>query len=508
MSIDPTRIRIESHAVPLWEQQSSFQELMAEQVRHAPWLGLAVALHGLALLILLGIDFDDRRDAIQPIIAMTQPDQPVIEDPPPPVEKPVVQPIENEPVLSDPDIVEVVEAPTDDFSDSDQPTAATAFNHKGWNPAIGLAGGAGGPGGRPGRKRTIGPCYSKTPETIDRGLLWLAAHQDADGKWDADAYMKHDDPAKGTVCGGAGNPVHDVGITGLALLAFLGDGTTLRAGPYKNTVKKGVKWLMEQQQDDGLFGSGNSSDFIYDHAIAAYAMAEAYGLSEYRILREPAQRGIDYLESHRNPYMVWRYQPRDGGDDTSVTGWCVMAYQSARHFGLQVNQQGLDNALTWFENVTDPATGRHGYMDRGGFSSRRRGDHCVEFPPEKGEAMTAVGLFCRHFMHQDPRENPVMETAAQLLLQKLPRWDENDGSIDHYYWYYASYALYQAGGAAWNTWAKALKPAVVDTQRRDGNFDGSWDPVGVWGNDGGRIYSTATLVLTLEAYYRYARSVR
>ena len=43
------------------------------------------------------------------------------------------------------------------------------------------------------------------------------------------------------------------------------------------------------------------------------------------------------------------------------------------------------------------------------------------------------------------------------------------------------------------------------TQRTDGPYVGSWDPVGVWGEDGGRVYATATLVLTLEAYYRYTR---
>jgi hypothetical protein len=46
---------------------------------------------------------------------------------------------------------------------------------------------------------------------------------------------------------------------------------------------------------------------------------------------------------------------------------------------------------------------------------------------------------------------------------------------------------------------------VVGAQRRDGNFAGSWDPVGVWGEDGGRVYSTAMLALTVQAYYRYAR---
>ena len=55
---------------------------------------------------------------------------------------------------------------------------------------------------------------------------------------------------------------------------------------------------------------------------------------------------------------------------------------------------------------------------------------------------------------------------------------------------------------------KKLTEAVVKPQRTDGNFKGSWDPLCAWGEDGGRVYSTATLVLTLEAYYRYTKLVR
>jgi hypothetical protein len=50
--------------------------------------------------------------------------------------------------------------------------------------------------------------------------------------------MKHD--VEGVPCDGAGATTHDVGVTGLALLAFLGDGNTMRSGPYRDVVKRGV----------------------------------------------------------------------------------------------------------------------------------------------------------------------------------------------------------------------------------------------------------------------------
>jgi hypothetical protein len=146
---------------------------------------------------------------------------------------------------------------------------------------------------------------------IQLGIDWLVRHQAVDGRWDADAFMERE--LAGERSDGPGLAVHDVGVTGLALLALLGDGNSLRSGPQRESVRRAVAWLREQQDPaTGLIGTTSHHSFIYDHAIATLAMVEAYGLSEYKLLKSSAQRAIDYLEFHRNPYAVWRYQPRDG----------------------------------------------------------------------------------------------------------------------------------------------------------------------------------------------------
>ncbi len=139
--------------------------------------------------------------------------------------------------------------------------------------------------------------------------------------------------------------------------------------------------------------------------------------------------------------------------------------------------------------------------------TRNPGLEYLSSPIEKGEALTAVGLFCRFFLGQDPEQESTMRAAAETIMARPPVW-RKDGSIDHYYWHYVTYALYQMGGNYWREWSSKLSPAVVKQQRDDGNFKGSWDPTCTWGEDGGRVYSTAILVLTLEAYYRYTRLVR
>ncbi|MFO1052992.1 MAG: hypothetical protein U1F36_12325 [Planctomycetota bacterium] len=486
--------------------EPEFHELMAEQLRRAPWVALSLALHAIALILLYLLPTraqvkEENRVAVLPATEPVATPDEIVKPPEPdvlPVVDPTIDPVE----VSDSN-----DADSEVMADATSETPTSPFDSSQWNTAVGLTGGAAGEYGDRFRRGRGPRGGGHAPEGhIQDALIWLARHQDEDGHWDADGFMKHD--ASGEPCDGPGNPVHDVGLTGLALLAFLGDGNTLRSGPYREQVKRGITWLREQQDmRTGLIGTPSSNEFVYDHAIATLAMVEAYGLSAYRLLHDNAQRAIDYLEFHRNPYRVWRYQPHDGDNDTSVTGWCLMAYASARYFGLTVNTAAIELGRTWLTEMTDPVTARCGYDQRGGASSRRAGEHATRFPRERNECMSAVALLCRIFLGDDPGKDKLMQRQADLVLSKKPTWNTTDGSIDQYAWYYGTYALYQIGGPRWKAWETALDTAVLKTQRQDANFKGSWDPAGVWGQDGGRVYSTAILCLTLQAYYRYTRLV-
>jgi hypothetical protein len=90
----------------------------------------------------------------------------------------------------------------------------------------------------------------------------------------------------------------------------------------------------------------------------------------------------------------------------------------------------------------------------------------------------------------------------------LPEWKTN--TIDFYYWYYASLALFQYDGPEgpmWKKWNEPMKTALVPNQHtgKDGCRNGSWNSeTDRWGCEGGRVYATAINALTLEVYYRYA----
>ena len=506
-SLDPTRFHVESHDHHAWEEAQSFQETMAGQIRRSPWLGLSIAFHGVLIFLVYMLLPEQPMQRQTKPLAMKPPEEvEKITEVPPPEEPPEPENVTDEPVIEEVPIVDQQAEVTEWSEDSDSTDSVDSnLASQDWNTAVGLGGAAGGSKyGRRGSRGGLGRGGRAANKELDAGLKWLANHQDENGQWDSDNFMKHD--TTGEPCDGAGAALYDVGLTGLALLAFLGDGNTLHSGPYRDVVKRGIQWLCQQQKSNGLLGEASSNEFVYNHAIATIAVVEAVGLSKSKLLRQYAQDALNYLEYHRNPYSVWRYQPRDGDNDTSVTGWCVLAYKSGQDFDFEVNDKALELAMNWLDRVTAP-DGRVGYKKAGQPSSRAPGEHSVRFPPEKGECMTAVGMLCRVFLGVDA-DDRALQSGASLVLERPPVWNETDGSIDHYYWYYGSYALYQVGEAAWKKWSEQLTNAVVRTQRSDGNFNGSWDPAGVWGDDGGRVYSTAILTLTLESYYRYSALIR
>jgi hypothetical protein len=258
------------------------------------------------------------------------------------------------------------------------------------------------------------------------------------------------------------------------------------------------------QDSEGCFGARGDPHFTYGHGIAALAMAEAYGMTRSGIWKGSAQSGVNFVMACQNPYKAWRYGTRPGDNDMSVTGWMVMALKSGKMAGLDVNDTCLDWAHQYTKEMTDEETGRTGYTKRGERPVRNEGK-VDRFPAIESESLTGVGILTRVFAGEDPAKSPAIKAGAELIGRRLPVWDTKDGRVDMYYWYYATLAMFQVGGPGWASWNSKLQAAVVETQRGDGNFAGSWDNIDPWGEDGGRVYSTALMTLCMEVYYRYPR---
>lgn len=224
---------------------------------------------------------------------------------------------------------------------------------------------------------------------------------------------------------------------------------------------------------------------MYSHAMATTALAEAFAMTEDQRLEGPVRKAADFIVSAQTPNSGWRYSPKSDSD-TSVTGWEIMALKSAGIGGYKVPPPVYRGAMIWLDHVRcGKMGGLYGYTS-----------------PSESPSMTAEGLFIEQYMDFNPNTPRVKESIDYILAHKPA--EDLRGSGQFYFWYYATLALHQIGGQGWNEWNKATQTVLVESQRKDGPFAGSWDTnMDSHGDTGGRIYTTALGALMLEVYYRY-----
>ena len=406
------------------------------------------------------------------------------------------------------------------------------------NDAIGVGGGAAGAyGHRYGKGSLTREGGSEgTESAVLAALEWLYRHQDADGGWKAAGFnnasvRERRGPSANKDSNrypkDSGWQENNVGVTALAILAFTGYGHTHITGKHEHFVtclKKAVRYMLKQQTmrtgdpaRDGRYGSEASEQWTYSHAIATMAMAELLLMSNDFKLKKSVREATKLCLRAQNDGRGWRYGIKPGDNDTSVTGWMVLALKTAKQCRLGLPkgafQNSFEGALKWFDYAT-ASNGKVGYNVPGDEGSRLAAGHANPYPFSKDlSCMTAVGVLCRLFSGESRRVASI-RSGVDILSQQPPVWHEQKGrslsTINIYYWYYATYAMFQFGGKPWQAWNTKMQRALVDTQRAEykddsPEVDGSWDPIGEWGISGGRVYATALGAMTLEVYYRFER---
>lgn len=333
---------------------------------------------------------------------------------------------------------------------------------------------------------------AESERAVELSLQWLARVQTADGFWDASEFGAGSTREEGIgdqkqTFNNVGRDA-DTGLTGLAVLAFLGRGHTLEQGQYRENVQRAVRWLVSVQRarDGGMGGGAGKTDYSYCHAMATFALAEAYANSDKASsewLRLPVQRAVQHTLDTMTPDGGWRYEKGQADGDMSIFGWQLMALKQAELGGITFPKVARDRMVRFLIARSLGANG--------GLAGYRSGDR-------PSPSMTAEALYCKQQLGIS-RENPACAEAVAFLQRSLPQRTQ----LNYYYWYYGSLAMRQYGGDSWTQWNDQLRDLLIQEQVSSGEFAGSWDPNDPWGRYGGRIYSTALATLCLEVYYRY-----
>ena len=309
--------------------------------------------------------------------------------------------------------------------------------------------------------------------------------------------------------------------------------------------------------------------FMYEHAIATFALCEACavaiaeGKTPSSGYQRAAQRAVSYIENIQHDDGGWRYRPdRNEMSDSSVSGWVMLALKTAREAKLKVSPQTISRMMDFF--AAHYRDGGTEYFVVGDDPVQVIPPGVIaQFSPNDRPstlAMTAVGMMAVEFF-EHKLDSPIVQAGAATLAdqaQAVVWWGPkpvgpalgalgrpfpdlngmfaptnndympNVKNYGYYLWYNCTMAMFQVGGEPWKRWNDAVRDNLIRLQIGDVTEleekglrviggppgangivsceRGSWRPEGdAFGSWGGRVYTTALAVLTLEVYYRFQR---
>jgi hypothetical protein len=302
-----------------------------------------------------------------------------------------------------------------------------------------------------------------TRDSVKKGLDWLSKNITAQGNMQA--------------TGG-----DSAGIMSLAGLAFLANGSMPGDGPYGKDCDLVLQFVLRNCQPTGLIASQGDGSPMYGHGFGTLFLAEAYGMSQRPDLKENLENSIRLIVRCQNDEGGWRYQPVKQDADISVTICQLMALRAARNAGIKIPATTIDNAVDYVKKSQE-SDGGFAYM----LSSR-------------GSAYprSAAGTACLFYARTgDAYENEIKKAVAYLKVH-MPAPGAagaaaaRDMGDYHFYYgnYYATQAMFMAGGDDWKVFWPNIKKVIVARQQ----------PSGSWSEESGTgaVYSTSMALIMLQ----------
>ena len=322
---------------------------------------------------------------------------------------------------------------------------------------------------------------------LERGLVYLAKQQVTG--------------ATGALPCTTGENHAPVGVTALAALAWIGGGSSLTRGPYKDELGKAIEYLLDGQVQDGerkgyFTQTGDQVSQTHGHGLATLALAQAYTISprspkgariaqalEMACERILAAQGID---------GGWYYSATPSIEqEGSVTVALVWALRGAKDAGVHIPVAPIERAVAYVKRLQQPTGGFQYSMTR----------------PQTSVALTAASLSTLHATGvYDGKE---VEAGYDYIWRELAgREVDLEGgsraqvSFPFYERMYLAQALYQHKDLShFHRWSAPMRLDLIRTQEKAGSWSDERAGAGgaVVRSQYGKSYATAVncLVLTI-----------
>jgi hypothetical protein len=318
-----------------------------------------------------------------------------------------------------------------------------------------------------GEDKKPAPNKERVNSVVGKGLDYLALTQNANGSWTCQIGYKLNDTYQGEE-----NVNDNVGVTAIAGIAFLAQGSVPGKGKYGTNVEKAVQFVLScARETDGYIAKHGTR--MYEHGFATLFLAEVYGMNKREDIKSRLKNSAQLIVNSQHPEGGWRYTPHANDADISVTVTILQALRACRNVGISVPKEVIDKAVSYVKKS---------YVALG--ESMGAFNYQLTPPSRISFALTSAGVTA--LMSAGEYNTPEVQRGINYILKNLPTAYANY----HYYYghYYAVQALFQAGGKNWEQYFGRIRNEIIVYQQPDGS----------WTDDVGPVYATAMACIILQ----------
>ena len=348
--------------------------------------------------------------------------------------------------------------------------------------------------------------WEQLDESVGRGLKWLAMQQQPNGSFEA---IDMGQPA----------------VTSFCVMAFLAQGESPVDGRYQQQLTKAIDFIADQQKPNGLIATvapgaipiprdeessaglgprakpnSVSVTAVYNHAISALALSEAYGqcnAAQAKKLTPVIEKAIAatlemqrWPGKHKSEQGGWRYLTVHHGidSDLSVAGWQLMFLRSAKDAGFDVPKESITGAVRYIENCFLKDDDRQVY-------TYLAGNRSMPTRSMAGAGILAMAHAGKH------NSKDAVASGEWILKHDFSNYDFERkvyegvwrGDRYHYGAILCAQAMFQLSGKYWEKFFPPLVNALQENQQKDGSWltKGRDKPYG-------SCYTTSLSILSLS----------
>jgi hypothetical protein len=279
----------------------------------------------------------------------------------------------------------------------------------------------------PAAKTTSSSLDRKAEIAIEKGLNYLERTQNEEGSWGGE---------------------NRIGITALALIAFMIDGNFPGEEPYGKCMEKGVDVLLKENK---MGMKGYMGTNMYSHGLATLALSELWGQTDRDDeIREALRAAVDVILRAQSEAGGWRYDPVPSSADVSVTAMQLVALASARQAGILVPNTTIDRAIRFVKMCREETSGGFTYM-------AGRGDPAV--------ARSAAAVFS--LMMCGEHESRYVTDGIAYLMRTATQAELHYFCYAHYY---LALVMYVSSEENHKKWRPIAQKTFLELQGEDGGF--------------------------------------